>query len=182
MTVSCASAGGPSARARTFSESAWQRLGLGGSGSASTFALGGEGSSNGMQPCVLDNRPLAFCSIDKTLEIVARGRRAGAEAEPERTFARDTYEECFELQEIAQWRALSKPSVWLEPPEQFANARQRILGRVGLNTKAPHDRFERDEVLFDLQRDLAKVARGGVGAGDASRQSCPGDARGVMIP
>jgi hypothetical protein len=47
---------------------------------------------------------------------------------------------------------------------------------------APHDRFQLDEVLFDLQRDLPEVACRGVGAGDASRQSCPGDARGVVIP
>ena len=135
-----------------------------------------------MQPCVLNDRPLAFCSFDKTLQILARGRRADAKAEPERAFSRDTYKECFELQEVAQWRALSKPSVWLETTKSFANARERILRRVGLNAKAPHDRFERDEVLFDLQRDPAKVACGGVGAGDASRQSCPGDARGVVIP
>ena len=41
------------------------------------------------------------------------------------------------------------------------HARERILGRVGLNAKAPHDRFQLAEVLFDLQRDLPKVARGG---------------------
>ncbi len=47
---------------------------------------------------------------------------------------------------------------------------------------APHDRFQLDEILFDLGRDLPDVARRGVGPGDASRQSCPGDARGVVIP
>ncbi len=80
-------------------------------------ARGIEGPPDGMQSCVLDNRPLAFCSLDKTLEVVTRGRRAGAEAEPERAFARDPYEKCFELQEIAQWRAFSKPSVQLEAAE-----------------------------------------------------------------
>ena len=89
-----------------------------------------------MQPRLLDNPPLALCSLGQPLEVLRGDRRAGTKAQPERPFARDAHDEGFELQEVAQWRALSKPAVWFQPTKSFADARERILRPVALDSEA----------------------------------------------
>ena len=52
--------------------------------SSSSLVLGTEGSSGGMQPRLLDNPPLALCSLGQPLEILRGDRRASTKAQPER--------------------------------------------------------------------------------------------------
>ena len=91
--------------------------------------------------------------------MLPRGSRSLARRlQPERAFARDAHEECFEFQDIAQWLGLSEPSIWLEPTKALADARKRILHPVALDSEAPHDALERDEVLVNLGRDPREIA------------------------
>ena len=46
----------------------------------------------------------------------------------------------------------SKPAVWFQPTKSLADARERILRPVALDSEGPHDSLQRDEVLFDLER------------------------------
>lgn len=159
-----------------------QRIDLSsGSHSTSSLLAGTEGSSNGKQPCLLHNPELTLGSLDQTLEIRRRYGRSGTKAQPERFLACDADDKGFELQYVAEWRALSKPSVGFQPTKSFADAREHILPPIALDSEAPHDSLQRTQILFDLRRDRQKVARGGLGLGCASRESCPRDARGVMI-
>lgn len=153
-----------------------------GSRSSSTLSVGTEGSSDGKQPCLLHNPELTLGSLDQTLEILRRGGRSGTKAQPERFLACDADDKGFELQDVAEWRALSKPSVGFQPTKSFADPRERILPPIALDSEAPHDSLQRAQILFDLQRDRPKVARGGLCAGCACRESCSRDAGSVVIP
>jgi hypothetical protein len=148
----------------------------------SFHSVGTEGSLDGLQPCLLNGPCLALCSLDQAVEVLPRGSRASAKAQPERAFARDAHEESLEFQHIAQWRALSESSIWREATKSFADARKRVLHPVALDSEAPHDGLQRDEVLVNLGRDLREVACRGTGVCDASRQARPSHTRGVVVP
>ena len=117
-----------------------------GSRSSSTLSVGTEGSSDGKQPCLLHNPELTLGSLDQTLEILRRGGRSGTKAQPERFLACDADDKGFELQDVAEWRALSKPSVGFQPTKSFADPRERILPPIALDSEAPHDSLQRAQI------------------------------------